>query len=430
MATEGKEKQVLNEADFSWDNPNMSFFGVTADGKADVKQPKGNGPMPDPDKKIRVGVTLDEDGDEAPEDDESVNWDDFGYNNRASDEDTGEDEEDEEEEKPTPQAKKKALDDDDEEEETPRKPGRPKGSKTSTPPDDAPEGDAVYKLFATELRDRKIFRNAEIPDKVGEDDLYQFMDDELEARLEEALDEYDEALKNNPEAIALLRFMKNGGNTSDFIAAYGQSKLPSEADLKKENVRDAFLRQYYMEVEGLDVEDTEDKLEWLKESGKADKFAIKHFREVQEGREQAQLELQQAQYQRKKQAEQNVMQFRETIKKTVTDADVIGDIKLSPKDKRELPDYISKHTVKASPTQLVTQLQKDIADIFGDPQSLIILAKFVRGGLKAGEFEAAKASSKVGAVKQTLRDAMEGRKSQAPSKKSGKSLADAWGSRG
>ena len=430
-ATENtKENKPLTEADFSWDSPDVSFFGVTAEGK--MKPTTGG--IPNPDSRMKVGVTLDEDGDETElGNDEDVDWSTFGYNEPKEEEDAPEEDEDEEEKPPVAKRKTplKEEDEDEEEEEeepAPKKATKGRPSKTANPPDSG--NDAVYKLFASELKDRKILRNVEIPDEVGEDDLYQFVDDEIEARLEEALDEYDEALRNNPQAIALLRFMKNGGNTADFVAVYGQSKLPSEADLKKPAVREAFLRQYYMEIEGLDAEDTEDKIEWLKESKKDEKFALKHFKEIQESRAEAQQQLLQAQAERKRQAEASVIQFRNVIKKTVAEEDVIGDIKLSAKDKRELPDYISKHTVKAGPTQLVTQLQKDIADIFGDPKQLILLAKFVNGGMKAQNLEISKASSKVNGVKQTLKDAMEGRsKSQAPGKKSGKSLADAWNSR-
>lgn len=434
MATDNskQENKALNETDFNWDDTsNVSFFGVT-DNTSRSK-------LKDPGTLTKVGVTLDDEDDETPQGDEDVDWSDFGFSNeKTGDEDTGAEEDEDEDDVPPPSKKKvqqqKAPEEDEDEDGDTPPPTKKKGSGNQrsvgdeSGKDKDSKGDELYFAVASELKARKIFSHVEIPDEVDEDGMFQLMDDELEARLEESLDEYDEALKNNPEAIALLRFMKNGGSTAEFVSVYGQSKLPSEADLKKEGIRDAFLRQHYSEVEGLDPEDVEDKLEWLKESGKADKFALKHLKETTEAREEAQQEMLKAQSERKKQAEQSVQQFRNVIKKTVADSDVIGDVKMTTKDKRDLPDYISKHTVKAGPTQLVTQLQKDIADIFGDPQKLVVLAKFVRGGLKAQELEIAKASSKVGSIKNTLREAMEGRKS-GPPKKSGKSLADAWGSR-
>jgi hypothetical protein len=431
MATDNSNnnKQALNETDFNWDSPDVSFFGVT-----DKTQ---SSKLKDPGTLTKIGVTLEDEEDTTPNDDD-IDWANFGYSDPKDEEDS-DDDEDEDDKKPASKAKPKVSplqtaedDDEDDDDDAPPTPKRKTDKSSQTAGDGAgEEGDALYLAVATELKNRKIFANVEIPDNVDEDTMFQLMDDELEARLEGALDEYDEALRNNPEAIALLRFMKDGGNTSDFVNVYGQSKLPSEVDLKKEVIRDAFLRQHYREVEGLDAEDTEDKLEWLKESGKADKFALKHLKEATETRQQAQQELLQAQYARKKRAEESVIQFRQVIRQTVDKADVIGDVKISAKDKRELPEYISKHSVKSGPTQLVTQLQKDIADIFADPQQLVVLAKFVKGGMKAGNLEAAAATTKVGKIKNTLRDAMEGRNKTGPvGKKPGKSLADAWGSRG
>lgn len=411
------EQDNNSNAAFGWDSPNENvFFGqdITTGEPAtkDVEDPKKKAEEvvandPKKVKKETTNETNEDEDDEPLPGDIAFKFDNKGETNPLS----------------KKKGKKEEVEDEEEEnssEESTEK-GKKKDENTTT---GAEARDNVYITFANELKEKgTLSEGIEIPKDLNDEGLPELVEKEFEVRIESAINDFAEELKNDAEAIAYLNFRRKGGKTSDFLRVYGQSELPNESELTKEDVQDKVLRKFYSEVEQLDAEDIEDKLEWLKEGGKKEKYAKKYFSEMKEAEEEAKAELIKSVEDQKRNRETNDKKLKEVVSKTITESTIIGEIKLTPKDKKDLPDYISKRTVKISPNQTITQVQADINEMFKSPAQLILLAKFVKAKGSIKEFEAAKASIEVKKAKATIKASLEGRTIIGSAQKTG-SLAD------
>lgn len=315
-----KEKELeTGLMDFSWDN-SEEFFGI-APKEEPKQQPKKETPVT-----------------EVEDDEEPANLD----SKKVTE----------------PEKEENAFFDEDDEAET----------KTSQ----AFSYNAVYKslkekgVISVELEDETEF---------DEETFAQVIEQEIEAGLDETIKAFMDELDD--DAKAFLKFKKEGGDTKQFFKLYNeisQIPTPTIGDSKSE---ERFLKYYYKSYEDMDDEDIEDKIEFLKETGKLSKYAQKYHEnveeEIQNNREEA---VKKQQYYQQQQEEQRRLYVKE-LKTIIDEKDSISDWSLTQKDKKVLHGYMTKGTVKVSDNQYLTQFQHDLQQVFKDKEKTILLAKLI-----------------------------------------------------
>lgn len=231
---------------------------------------------------------------------------------------------------------------------------------------------SVYKL----LKEKGVISvDVENETEFDEETFAQVIEQEIEAGLDETIKAFMDDLDD--DAKAFLKFKKEGGDTKQFFKFYSEvSQIPTPVigDSKSE---EKFLKYYYKAYEDLDDEDIEDKIEFLKETGKLSKYAQKYHENVEEEIEQNREEaIKKQQYYQQQQEEQR-KQYVKELKHLIDDSDNIKDWTITQKDKKVLHSYMTRASVKVSENQYLTQFQNDLQQVFKDREKTILLAKII-----------------------------------------------------
>lgn len=416
-ANTGAEESL---ADFKFnDDEDQTFFNIKPDTLGTEKVMK----------QVKAART----GDDIEDDDEgtSTNLDDEKDKNKKKDDKAtsskdkkktkdGDDEEEPEEESD--------FSFDDEDNKSKRKPTEKKveskkgkqNEDNEEPEDDDEEPDnnaeiddtEVLVEFAKGLKEKGILANVKIPKdaKLTDDILFDFVGEELETRLSEALEDY--AKNMDADGKAFMKFKRDGGNTHTFFTQYAASLNLKEFDEEKPEHVDKVLRHYIKTREQPeDEEQLEERIKFIKDSGK-EKATAKRFYSIikkdDDARQEAVIKIQEK---AKEKAEESAKEFDEDLKEILNKADTIGVFTLSKAEQKELAPYINKPTVKVGKNRYVPQLTADLnkileAETEKDMENLIILAKLIKSkfdmsGLvtKAQTVVASRAKSKLAEAK-------------------------------
>lgn len=231
---------------------------------------------------------------------------------------------------------------------------------------------SVYKL----LKEKGIISvNVEDGTEFNEETFADVIEQEIEAGLDETIKAFMDDLDDDGKAF--LKFKKEGGDTKHFFKFYSevsQIPTPTIGDSKSE---EKFLKYYYKAYEDLDDEDIEDKIEFLKETGKLTKYAQKYHENVEEEIEQNREEAIKKQQQYQLQQEEHKKQYVKELKGLIDDVDNIKDWSITQKDKKVLHGYMTRASVKVSENQYLTQFQNDLQQVFKDKEKTILLAKII-----------------------------------------------------
>jgi hypothetical protein len=313
-----KEKET-SLMDFSWDD-SEGFFGINTEVKDEVKQPS----------------TIIESDDE--ESDKPTNLDKKKESQPEKEEDN-------------------FFDDDDNEPE--------KTSQTFS-----------YSNVYKNLKEKGIISiEVDNENEIDEETFIQIQEEEIEARLDETIKAFMDELDS--DAKAFLKFKKEGGDTQQFFKIYNElSQIPTpvRGDDKSE---EKFLKHYYKNYEELDDDDIDDKIEWLKETGKLSKYAQKYYEDIEEEIETRREETIKRQQEIQKQQEEQRKNYIKDLKNIIEEKNQIKDWSLTQKDKKELHGYMTKAAVKVSENSFLTQFQHDLQEAFKDKEKTILLAKLL-----------------------------------------------------
>jgi len=217
----------------------------------------------------------------------------------------------------------------------------------------------------------------ELTDEIASEILEDSFDKAVEDRI-------IEEFKNLPQEVKdIVSFTRKGGNFTDLLASMSKintSELKLDMDLDDEENQELVLKNTLLE-EGLSNEDIETQIELLKDSGKLKRFAEVKFNNWKKNNEKLierqikeQEELNRANKEREKQYRKDIDTFIET-------SEELKGIKLSRKDKKELPSYIYEKSIKLDNGSYITQMQKDLYEITQDKENLVVLSKILKSGL-------------------------------------------------
>lgn len=277
-----------------------------------------------------------------------------------------------------------------------------------------PTKENVYQDLYAEMKEGGIFQaDLEEGVELDREKFIELQDSEIEARVDEALEGFMKEL--DEDGAAFLKFKKEGGSTADFLKIYGATSELPEGDLDDEAYQEKVSRYYYKNVEGLDPEDVDDRIEWLKTGGKLEKYATKIDGDLKERDRKAKEDLQAQAKADAKAAEAKRKEFINSVQETLDNTDEIDNFKFSPTEKKELHSFITKPSVKIGTNLYVTPFQQKLRTALADKEKMLILAKLLSNDFDVSDVVAAKTTAQTKKVK----DDLQRKKTVAP-KSSGK----------
>jgi hypothetical protein len=230
----------------------------------------------------------------------------------------------------------------------------------------------IYK----ELKSRGIISiDVEDESNIDADRFIELQEEEIEARLDETIQAFMEELDEDGKAF--LKFKKEGGNTKDFFKIYSEISEVPTPEFNNEKSQEKFLRYYYSNYEDLDDDDIDDKIDWLKESGKLSKYAQKLHEQIEEDNEKTKEETVEKQKRLAIHQEEQRKQLLKDLKQTIDSSSEIKSWSITQRDKKELHGYMTKPAVKIGNNQFLTQFQNDLQNAFKDRSKMILLAKIL-----------------------------------------------------
>lgn len=247
----------------------------------------------------------------------------------------------------------------------------------------AEDDEDFYTNLATELKEKGIFDNIEIPKdkKLTEEEFFELQDAEIEARVGETMEAFVEDLDD--DAKAFIKHKKKGGSTRDFIETYYGSGIDYDNfDSDDEEQVDSLNRFYVSTVEGLKGDDLEDRLQGLKDSGKAKTKSIEWAAKLQKIEAKNKEELAAKVNEANQTKIDNAKKFNAALIDTLDKVSTVGNFTISKEDKKKLATFMTKPTVKVGKDHYVPALQVKLASILNPKnkesrEKLIVLAKLV-----------------------------------------------------
>jgi len=244
--------------------------------------------------------------------------------------------------------------------------------------DEEPD-DSDVKFFTTltsELKEKGILKSITLKEneEVTEEKFFELQDEEIENRVEETINSFIAEVKSEDGA-AYLEYIKAGGKTRDFFRMMIQSSQIPEVNLENTEDQDEILKFYYRNVEGLDTEDINDKLDWLEESGKKKKYAEKYYTQIMDADKKAKQLAQEEAAKKREAAKNNHKAFVNTVKETLDTTDQVNGFTFTKAEKKELVGFISDVNERGN-----TPLHEAVNNLYksADKQKLLLLAKLLK----------------------------------------------------
>ena len=244
---------------------------------------------------------------------------------------------------------------------------------------DLEEEEEVKKIVPKERKkEDSVKKQAESYDEVYKEILNRFgikAEEDFEYNDDNVLnaisDNYLERIKDQyfdgvpQEAFEIVEYLRNGGSINDYLEIINNNDL-SEIELE-DNVSNQrkLVTEYYKATTNLPLDKIKSKIQKLEERGLLEEEALsakEDWDEIQNNRKEQVL---QEQANLKKQQDERMQEFRKTISNKITTSKEIKGlpISLSPKERKELEDYILKPNVRLQDGRVVSQ---NIADMINE----------------------------------------------------------------
>ena len=207
-------------------------------------------------------------------------------------------------------------------------------------------------------------------------------DDALEEKWEEALDNHiRESAENLPDKVKdLIRYANKGGDVNEYLKSmYENSTSPINKDTdisKEENLEKAISED--LKYQGYDDDYIKTHIDTLKKNENLEKVGKTSFNKVlkrQDEKEKEKVDQIKAENKRKKEESKK---NREEYEKFVNENNEASGITLTPKMKKELPDYIHNPNVELDNGKKITGVQRDLFKALKDPAKLTALASVIK----------------------------------------------------
>ena len=224
-------------------------------------------------------------------------------------------------------------------------------------------------------------------EELNEDIALELLEEGFEKGVENRIEDLLQGLPN--ELQALNKYVLSGGDMNEFLvkmSTIGKSSgISSTLDMSSEANQELVIKQMYQD-EGMDDDFIEAQIETLRDTGKLETFARKRFEKWKEqDKDNSQKEAKkQEEYAR--QQREKARQYYSNLKNTVSKEEFEG-IKLSPKDKTEIPSYMTERKVKLENGNVVTPFNQGLMEVLQNEKASIQLAKMLRDRKNDGTFD-------------------------------------------
>jgi len=231
--------------------------------------------------------------------------------------------------------------------------------------------------YAEKLKENGIFQNIEIPEEeLTEDKFIELQDLEIESRVDEAFEGFFKEMDD--DGAAFLKHKKNGGSTEDFFKVYGTTSELPEGDLDDEQYQEKVSRYYYGQVEGDSTEDIDDKIEWLRDTGKLEKYSQKFDLKIKEKETKDKEDLVKANKAAEKVSDANKKAFANSVQEALDNTDQVDNFTFTKESKKSLLPFITKPTVKIGPNKYITGMQSRLSTALKNPEKMLVLAQLLQ----------------------------------------------------
>lgn len=247
----------------------------------------------------------------------------------------------------------------------------------------------------------------------------------VENKLEDLLTELPTELK------ALNKYVINGGDMNTFLSKMAtvgkEGGVSSDLDISKEKNQELVVKQMYKD-EGMDDDFIEAQIESLRDTGKLGVFAKKKFEKWKEQDAKTSENEAKRQEEYAKQQREKARQYYSDLK-TIVSKENFDGIKLSSKDKAELPVYMTERNIHLDNGAVVTPFNQNLMEVLQNQKASIQLAKLLKDRKEDGSFDFSQvektATSKVvKEVKDNLRRNKETPRKSIETNSQSRSLAD------
>lgn len=231
--------------------------------------------------------------------------------------------------------------------------------------------------------DFELEEGEELTDELADELIEDGFDTAVDNKLKDLFDGLPDVVRQ------MVKYSKDGGDPMRFISTMLQTQatgLTVNMDLSSEANQEAVVKAMLKEQD-YDDEYIEIHIETLKDSNKLEAISKKQYKAWEDKQIKANEELVTKQEEKKIQDKENLRKEKTKLNNTLSSLSDVGGIKLSPKDKKELPSYMVDKSVPLKNGTAITALQKDVWEALGNETTALQLAKLLRSKKEDGSFD-------------------------------------------
>lgn len=231
--------------------------------------------------------------------------------------------------------------------------------------------------------DFELEEGEELTDELADELIEDGFDTAVDNKLKDLFDGLPDVVRQ------MVKYSKDGGDPMRFISTMLQTQatgLTVNMDLSSEANQEAVVKAMLKEQD-YDDEYIDIHIETLKDSNKLEAISKKQYKAWEDKQVKANEELVTKQEEKKIQYKENLRKEKTKLNSTLSSLSDVGGIKLSPKDKKELPSYMVDKSVPLKNGTAITALQKDVWEALGNETTALQLAKLLRSKKEDGSFD-------------------------------------------
>jgi len=252
------------------------------------------------------------------------------------------------------------------------------------------------------LIDYELEEGTEMTSELAEEILEDSIDEKIKDRLTGLFEELPDVVKE------LNKFAMNGGDVSEFfnkVSSTSTTGISADMDMSVDANKELVVKDQ-LKTAGYDDEDIATQIEFLKDSGKLDVMADKHFEKWKAQDELNKTAMFKANEEKVKADKANRRKFKNNLTVMLKETEEVNGIKLSKDDKKTLPTYMSDKTVKMSNGTYATQMETDLYSALKDENKRILIAKLIKDDFN---FESIKTEATTKVAKKVKEDIRRGK---------------------
>ena len=286
-----------------------------------------------------------------------------------------------------------------------------------------PTQGSVYEDVYKDLKEAGIFKHVELEEgeELTVDRFYEIQQEEIEAEVTSRLDAWA-SQELDEDAKAFIKFKIAGGDTKEFFSTYGKNSKIGSGDITDEGYQDKLIRTQ-LESEGWDRDEIEDRIEYLTENGKKEKFAERYHAKIQKQEEADRILLEEQNQSRQAAARQQEQQFKTSISETLNAMDDYNGLKFTAEDKTSLVSYLTKKSHKIDDNRSITEFQAKLQEAFNEPKKVALLAKLLKSDFDFSTVAKTAVTKKTKEIKRNIEQRQNTRPNGSGSSIGGKDLA-------